>query len=278
VLLGLGMDAVAARERELSAQLWSALADVPGLRRLTLWPEEADRVGVATFTFDGYRHPLLAAILSAEYAIGVRHGCFCAHPLMARLLGVPAVELERLEAELRAGRRPALPGAVRASLGLGTTSEDIDQLAGALHEIAVIGPRSRYEYDPDLDEYRPEPEPPAPPEVAPWGMLAAIDLRDCRREALEDPDTLRAFVAAVIEAIGMRAHGPLRLERFGSGELEGWSAMQFIETSSITVHADEVSGRCFADVFSCRSFDPERAAAVAVEHFGGRSRVRVLQR
>ena len=55
----------------------------------------------------------------------------------------------------------------------------------------------------------------------------------------------------------MRAHGPVHLERFGQGELEGWSAMQFIETSSITIHADEVGGRCFVDVFSCRAFDPQ---------------------
>ena len=54
--------------------------------------------------------------------------------------------------------------------------------------------------------------------------------------------------------------------------------MQFIETSSITVHADEVSGRCFIAVFSCRSFDAHRAAAVAVEHFGGTPTLRVLQR
>ena len=76
----------------------------------------------------------------------------------------------------------------------------------------------------------------------------------------------------------MRAHGPLALERFGDGDLEGWSAMQFIETSSITIHADEVSGRCFIDVFSCLPFDPEIAAAVALEHFGGTSTLRVLQR
>jgi S-adenosylmethionine/arginine decarboxylase-like enzyme len=85
-------------------------------------------------------------------------------------------------------------------------------------------------------------------------------------------------VPLVIEAIGMRAHGPLRLERFGNGELEGWSAMQFIETSSITIHADEFSCRCFIDVFSCREFEPEIAAAIAVAHFGGRRTLRVLQR
>ena len=112
----------------------------------------------------------------------------------------------------------------------------------------------------------------------PWGMLAAIDLHGCAFGPLADPDNIRAFVPAVIEAIGMRAHGPLLLERFGDGDLEGWSAIQFIETSSITVHADEVAGRCFIDVFSCRSFDAERAAAVAVEHFGGTPTLRVLQR
>ena len=112
----------------------------------------------------------------------------------------------------------------------------------------------------------------------PWGMLAAIDLHGCELAALADAETIRTFGAAVIDAIGMRAHGPLHLERFGDGELEGWSAMQFIETSSVTVHADEVSGRCFVDVFSCKPFAAERAAAVAVAHFGGTPSCRVLQR
>ena len=39
-LLDLGMDTVAAHERALSARLWSALTGVPGLRRLTLWPDD----------------------------------------------------------------------------------------------------------------------------------------------------------------------------------------------------------------------------------------------
>ena len=112
----------------------------------------------------------------------------------------------------------------------------------------------------------------------PWGMLAAIDLHGCERSRLEDPGTLRRFVPRLIDAIGMRAHGPLMLDRFGDGELAGWSAMQFIETSSITVHADEVGGRCFVDVFSCRPFDSAAAAAVAVAHFGGTFTLRVLNR
>jgi S-adenosylmethionine/arginine decarboxylase-like enzyme len=114
--------------------------------------------------------------------------------------------------------------------------------------------------------------------LAPWGMMAVIDLHDCDRERLADADTIRAFVPDVIAAIGMVAHGPTLLERFGEGELEGWSAMQFIETSSLTIHADEFSGRCYVDVFSCKPFDPELAAGIAVRYFGGRAKLTVLHR
>jgi selenocysteine lyase/cysteine desulfurase len=144
-LLGAGMEAVAGHERRLAARLWSGLVTVPGLRPLRLWPRAADRVGVATFTVDGYRDSRLAAILSAEHAIAVRHGCFCAHPLMTRLLGVPEPAQARLHAELAAGGSPELPGAVRASIGIGTTEADIDRLVGALREIVRSGPTTHHQ-------------------------------------------------------------------------------------------------------------------------------------
>jgi S-adenosylmethionine/arginine decarboxylase-like enzyme len=113
---------------------------------------------------------------------------------------------------------------------------------------------------------------------SPWGMLATIDLHGCDAGRLADAESIRRFVPTVIDAIGMRAHGSLMLDRFGDDELEGWSAMQFIETSSITIHADEVFARCFVDIFSCRAFEPEVAAAIAVAHFGGTPTVTVLER
>ena len=148
------MDAVAAHEQRLAVRLWRGLATVPGLRVLRLWPGgDVDRVGLAAFELPGYRHPLLSAILSAEHAIGVRHGRFCAHPLITRLLGVPASELARLRVELHAGRQPPLPGAVRASLGLGSTEADVDRLVHALVSIARRGPRRRFVRDGERDEY-----------------------------------------------------------------------------------------------------------------------------
>jgi selenocysteine lyase/cysteine desulfurase len=138
-LRAVGMDTVAEHERRIAARLWAGLLTVPSIRTLQLWPGAVDRVGVATFNLDGYGDAELAAQLSAEHAIGVRHGCFCAHPLMTRLIGLPEAQLDRLHAELRAGGDPLLPGAVRASIGLGTTEADVDALVAALHEVAQRG-------------------------------------------------------------------------------------------------------------------------------------------
>jgi selenocysteine lyase/cysteine desulfurase len=135
-LQNIGMDAIADRERALSARLHAGLDAVPDLTRLALWPVHDDRVGVASFTLKGHEAQDLAATLSNEYAIGVRHGCFCAHPLITRLLGVPESQAAWLHNELRQGREPELPGAVRASIGLGTTIGEIDALTGALDAIS----------------------------------------------------------------------------------------------------------------------------------------------
>ena len=112
----------------------------------------------------------------------------------------------------------------------------------------------------------------------PWRMLAAIDLHACRRAALADPENVRAFVRALVGALGLTARGPLRLERFADAELEGWSAMQLVEKGAITVQVGKVGALRFADVFATRPFDGTVAAAVAGEHFGGTPSVRVLRR
>jgi selenocysteine lyase/cysteine desulfurase len=148
------MESIACHERALADRLRGGLAGIDGVALLRLWPgADVDRVGVATFTHREHRHPLLAAALSEEHAIGVRHGCFCAHPLITHLLGVTGGEIDRLRAELVAGGRPRLPGAVRASLGLGTTPADIEALVEALGDIARHGPRASYRYAAEFDEY-----------------------------------------------------------------------------------------------------------------------------
>lgn len=154
-----GMAQVAQHEEELTAFARSRFARVPGFEHYTLWGSSAPRVGLFTFNLDGYMHDQLAAILSAEHGIGVRHGCFCAHPLMIELLHIERAESDRLMNATRRGEHPRLPGAARISFGLGTTREDVELVASALEQIATEGPQWSYRQDPLTDEWEPDPDP-----------------------------------------------------------------------------------------------------------------------
>jgi len=158
-LQDVGMDRIAAHEARLLAQLRGGLAQIPGVRQYSLWGDDHPRIGVCTFNMRGLGYAEVAAALSAEHGIGVRHGCFCAHPLMTRLLGVDDNQSERIRADLRAGLSPAVPGAVRASIGLGTTTFDVARIVEAVTDIAQAGPAWSYRSSPDGTDCRPNPDP-----------------------------------------------------------------------------------------------------------------------
>lgn len=148
----LGWDAIIAHERELGRRLIEGLRSIEGVRLLGprgAAPESATPAGdrsaaetlpVACFTVEGIHHALLAARLSAEYGIAVRHGCFCAHPYVVRLLGLGESDVSAYRSEVLHGDHRNVPGAVRASAGLGTSGEDIDAFLRAVAELAGGAP------------------------------------------------------------------------------------------------------------------------------------------
>ncbi len=141
--------AVAAHEGALLRRLSGGLEGIGGVRQLRLWPDEADRIGVVSFTVDGWPAALVAQYLSAEHGIGVRDGRFCAHPLLARL-------------------NPA-GTAVRASLGLGSRADDVDRVITALTALADHGPA--WTYAGAEQDYVPLPD----PRALPGWLTAAAD-------------------------------------------------------------------------------------------------------
>ncbi|GLW90891.1 aminotransferase class V-fold PLP-dependent enzyme [Actinokineospora globicatena] len=122
-------DAVVDHEQVLTRRLRAGLATVPGLRSLSLFGDDHDRVGVVSFTVDGIESGLVAAVLSAEHGIGVRDGAFCAHIATRRLLGRVGAQEER---------------AVRISIGLGTRAEHVDRVIAALRSLVADGPAVEY--------------------------------------------------------------------------------------------------------------------------------------
>lgn len=154
-LTGIGWPALTSHERRIAAALRRGLAAIPGVR--LLGPAlDAETLPLATFTIDGVPHALAAARLAAEDAIGVRHGCFCAHPYLMRLLGRTRQDVHRYRDQVRRGDRSAMPGAVRASAGINTTMQDVTRLLSAVARIADGSPPPvPYSQDPHTGDYQP---------------------------------------------------------------------------------------------------------------------------
>jgi selenocysteine lyase/cysteine desulfurase len=145
-----GWDAITEHERELTTVIQSGLRSVPGVHVLSMWGENAQSVGVTSFVVDGVDGGLLSTVLAAEHGIGVRQGAFCAH-LATRMLTSSAGDGQA-------------NGALRASVGLGTTREHAERLVSALGKIVRSGPQ--WDYRVSEGEWVPVPDPRPIPELS----------------------------------------------------------------------------------------------------------------
>ncbi len=155
VINKIGMNVIAEHEAELTAYTLDALSGIDGLQLYgDVDPANAaNRLGVIPFNIKGMSHFLVAAILGAEWGIGVRNGCFCAHPYLLHLLGLSAEESNRVRRDILANNRSDMPGLTRISFGLYNTPEEIDVLRQALINIARGKYYGRYVQDAQSGEY-----------------------------------------------------------------------------------------------------------------------------
>lgn len=103
-LEALGMDAVAAHDRRITAYALGKLSAIPGLR--VVGPTAGERIGAIAFDVEGVHPHDLATLLDRE-GVAIRGGHHCAMPLMAKL---------------------GLVATARASFGPYTTASDVDAL------------------------------------------------------------------------------------------------------------------------------------------------------
>ncbi len=114
-LTGIGMDTVAAHEREITAYALQRLAGVPGLT--IVGPDTpVDRGGAVSFTLAGI-HPHDVAQVLDSVGVAVRAGHHCAKPVCDRF-GIPAT--------------------TRASFYLYTTPDEVDALVRGLDEVRRV--------------------------------------------------------------------------------------------------------------------------------------------
>ncbi|SET89908.1 cysteine desulfurase [Stigmatella erecta] len=112
-LEALGLEAIAAHDRELLAYAEEALGAVPGIRILG---RAKERSGVVSFVMQDIHPHDIGTILDRE-GVAIRTGHHCAQPLM-KCFGVAAT--------------------ARASLALYNTREDVDALVRGLHKVREV--------------------------------------------------------------------------------------------------------------------------------------------
>ncbi|MEU1388875.1 MULTISPECIES: cysteine desulfurase [unclassified Nonomuraea] len=115
-LTAVGMEAIEAHERSLTAYALDALREVPSLR--LIGPDSLDQRGsTLSFTLEGIHPHDVGQILDDQFGVAVRVGHHCARPLHLRF-GIPAT--------------------TRASFYLYNTTGEIDALVRGLHHVQKV--------------------------------------------------------------------------------------------------------------------------------------------
>jgi cysteine desulfurase / selenocysteine lyase len=156
-LMDAGMERLERHETSLTAHALERLRSLP---EIIIYGEAdpgrtQDRVGVISFNLGSRSHALVAAILGYEGGIGVRSGCFCAQPYVARLLWGSETERSRWPLELLDEDKSKKPGMVRISFGAYNSFDDVDALIEMLRRITRNEYQGQYYQIPDSGDFAP---------------------------------------------------------------------------------------------------------------------------
>lgn len=114
-----------------------------------------------------------------------------------------------------------------------------------------------------------------PPKV--WGEHLICDLYDCDKEKVADIENIKAFTAELLTTIEMLPLGDCKYENLIGDDavekgIDGYSFVQFIQTSSLTIHFVNSTGRVYCDLFSCKDFNDIVVRNLLLKWFGGKIR------
>jgi cysteine desulfurase/selenocysteine lyase len=158
IIQKIGLERIARHEADLTSYTLKKLKQIPGITIYGSVDEKSrqQRLGVISFNLQDKPHALVGAILNYEGGIGVRTGCFCAHPYVKCLLGVTIEQAHVLEENILHHDRRTVPGAVRISFGMYNTKAEIDRMIDLLQLIAADKYKGRYEVSRKTGEYHPQ--------------------------------------------------------------------------------------------------------------------------
>lgn len=114
-----------------------------------------------------------------------------------------------------------------------------------------------------------------------WGYSIACDCSGlaCHIDLLNSEAYLKDFIKSLLEKVDMVAWGEPLLMSLSCDDgfpehLSGYSVVQLIHTSSLTVHINDLTKTMYLDLFSCKSFKNEDVIEV-IEHYFKPQNIRV---
>jgi selenocysteine lyase/cysteine desulfurase len=157
-LNSIGMGKIAEHEAELTGHALEGLLRIPGIRIFgdSDPSNTTNRLGVIPFKVEGMSHFKVAAILGYEFGIGVRSGCFCAHPYILHLLSISPEDAILVRNRMLAGDKSDMPGLIRVSFGLYNTHADFDTFIQSLDHIVKGEYTGDYVQEKSTGEYIPK--------------------------------------------------------------------------------------------------------------------------
>ena len=108
-----------------------------------------------------------------------------------------------------------------------------------------------------------------------WGYHLILDVSGlrCSVDKLNDVLYLKAFVAEMLDVTGMKAWGDCLVSRLTAEDgdfpdaLSGYTVVQLLHTSNLTMHVCDKADAIYFDLFSCSKFDSAAAVGVLQKYF-----------
>jgi len=112
-----------------------------------------------------------------------------------------------------------------------------------------------------------------------WGYHLVLDCNDCDLSAMKNREHIIKFTKQLVKDIDMTAYGEPQVVHFGTGDKEGYTLLQLIETSNICGHFANDRHQIFLDVFSCKEFNKDKVIELVDKYFiPGNILIRELER
>jgi len=106
----------------------------------------------------------------------------------------------------------------------------------------------------------------------PFGVIFMLDADGCEG-IIDHKNYIQSFIDELVKLMGMKKKGETIFEYFEDNDFNrerdivGYSVVQIISLSNITLHINEISRTIYMDVFSCGELDDTQITLLFSDYF-----------